>query len=112
MGHHAEQMIVDSVSALVNRRPILAEDVIARDNEMDSLEIQIDNLCHQILALQQPVAADLRFIGTSLKIVKDLERIGDIAVNISERVLELMEQPHSPHLIDLPIMAGVTQKLL
>src|SRR4051812_28118750 len=85
MSHYAEQMVADSILSLMNRHPKLAEDVITHDDELDRREIQIDNLCYQILALKQPVAKDLRFIGTSLKIVKDLERIGDIAVNISER---------------------------
>ena len=112
MSHHAEQMISDSIRSFVDRSPSLAEEVIARDDEMDRLEVEIDNLCYQILALEQPVASDLRFVGMSLKIVKDLERIGDIAVNIGERVRELIQQPELKRLIDLPIMADATQKLL
>ena len=112
MSHYAEEMIADSISSLVNRRPSLAEDVIERDKKLDSLEIEVDNLCHLIMALEQPVATDLRFVATSLKIVKDLERIGDIAVNISERTLELIEQPELKPLIDLPIMANLTQNVL
>jgi phosphate transport system protein len=93
MSHKAEQMISDSIRALVERRPTLSEDVIQRDDELDKLEIEIDNLCYEILALEQPVARDLRFIATTLKIVKDIERIGDIAVNIGERGLELIQEP-------------------
>src|SRR5262252_9821969 len=85
MSHKAEQMISDSIKALVERRPTFAEEVIARDDEIDKLEIESDDLCYEILALEQPVARDLRFIATALKIVKDIERIGDIAVNIAER---------------------------
>src|ERR1043166_5440058 len=77
MSHAAEQMISDAIRALVDRRPSLAEEVINKDDERDKLEIEIDNLCYQVLALEQPVARDLRFIATALKIVKDLERIGD-----------------------------------
>ena len=88
MSHHAEQMIADAIKALVERRPSLAAEVIARDDTLDKLEIEIDNLCYQILALEQPVARDLRFIATALKIVKDIERIGDTAVNIAERAVE------------------------
>src|SRR5688572_16253960 len=91
MSHKAELMITDAIRALVERRPSLAEEVIERDDELDKLEIQIDNLCYEILALEQPVARDLRFIATALKIVKDIERIGDIGVNIAERSLELIE---------------------
>ena len=77
MSHQAEQMISDSIRALVDRRPALAEEVIKRDDDLDRLEIAIDNLCYEILALEQPVARDLRFIATALKIVKDIERIGE-----------------------------------
>ena len=112
MSHKAEQMISDSIRALVERRPALAEDVIRRDDDLDLLEIEIDNLCYEILALEQPVARDLRFIATALKIVKDLERIGDIGVNIGERAIELIQEPELKKLVDLPIMAEAAQKIL
>jgi len=112
MSHNAEQMISDAIRALVERRPVLAEDVIARDDGVDQLEVAIDNLCYEVLALEQPVARDLRFIATALKIVKDLERIGDIAVNIAERGLELIQEPELKRLVDLPIMAEAAQKIL
>jgi phosphate transport system protein len=112
MSHKAEQMISDSIKALVERRPTLAEEVIARDDEIDKLEIETDNLCYEILALEQPVARDLRFIATALKIVKDIERIGDIAVNIAERAQEVIHEPELKRLVDLPIMADAAQKIL
>src|SRR6185436_2618493 len=112
MGHHAEKMIADAMTALVERRPSLAEDVIKSDDTLDQLEIEIDNLCYQILALEQPVARDLRFIATALKIVRDIERIGDIAVNIAERATELIQEPEMKRLIDLPIMAEAAQRIL
>jgi phosphate transport system protein len=112
MSHQAELMISDSIRALVDRRPTLAADVIKKDDELDALEIKIDNLCYEVLALEQPVARDLRFIATALKIVKDLERIGDIAVNIAERALELIQEPELKRLVDLPIMADAAQKIL
>ncbi len=111
MSHQAEQMISDSIRALVDRKPSLAENVIKRDDGLDALEVEIDNLCYQILALEQPVARDLRFIATALKIVKDIERIGDIAVNIAERAVELIQEPELKRLIDLPIMAEGTQRI-
>ena len=95
MSHHAEKMIADAIRALVERRPSLAEDVIKSDDTMDQLELEIDNLCYEILALEQPVARDLRFIATALKIVRDIERIGDIAVNIAERATELIQEPET-----------------
>jgi phosphate transport system protein len=112
MSHKAEQMISDSIKALVERRPTLAEQVIANDDEIDKLEIESDDLCYEILALEQPVARDLRFIATALKIVKDIERIGDIAVNIAERAQELIHEPELKRLVDLPIMADAAQKIL
>lgn len=112
MSHHAEEMIAESIRALVERRPSVAEDVIKSDDALDQLEIEVDNLCYQILALEQPVARDLRFIATALKIVRDIERIGDIAVNIAERAAELIQEPEMKRLIDLPIMAEAAQRIL
>src|SRR5437879_9199600 len=112
MSHKAEQMISDSIRSLVERRPTLAAEVITRDDEIDKLEIEIDELCYEILALEQPVARDLRFIATAMKIVKDIERIGDIAVNIGERATELIQEPELKRLVDLPIMAEAAQKIL
>jgi phosphate transport system protein len=112
MSHHAEKMISDAMRALVERRPSVAEDVIQSDDTLDLLEIEIDNLCYQILALEQPVARDLRFITTALKIVRDIERIGDIGVNIAERAAELIQEPELKRMIDLPIMADAAQRIL
>jgi phosphate transport system protein len=111
MSDKAEEMISDSICSLVYRRSMLAEAVISRDDEIDGLEIEIANLCYEVLALEQPVARDLRFIATALKIVKDIERIGDIAVNIAQRAKELQE-PELKRLVDLPIMAEAAQKIL
>ena len=112
MSHSAEEMIADAIKALVDRRPSLAEEVIKKDDDLDKLEIEIDNLCYLILALEQPVARDLRFIATALKIVRDLERIGDTAVNIAERSRELLTEPEIKRLIDLPRMAEAAQRIL
>ncbi len=112
MSHKAEEMISDSIRSLVERRPTLADQVISRDDEIDKLEIEVDDLCYEILALEQPVARDLRFIATAMKIVKDIERIGDIAVNIGERAMELIQEPELKRLVDLPMMADAAQKIL
>ena len=112
MGYLAEQMIADSIRALEERRSDIAEGVIARDDTIDQLEIEIDNLCYQVLALQQPVASDLRFIATALKIVRELERIGDTAVNITRRTIELLGEPALKRLIALPLMANASQGIL
>jgi len=112
MSHQAEQMIADSTRALSERRPSLAEEVITRDDTLDQLEVEIDTLCYEILALEQPVARDLRFIATALKIVRDIERIGDTAVNIAERATELIQEPELKRLIALPLMANTAQHIL
>ena len=112
MSHQAEQMIADAIRALVDRRPTLAEEVIHRDDTLDHLEVEIDTLCYEILALEQPVARDLRFIATALKIVRDIERIGDTAVNIAERARELIQEPELKRLIALPLMADAAQRIL
>jgi phosphate transport system protein len=105
MSDKVEKAVQDSMRALVERRPSLASEVIDRDDEIDRMEIEVDDLCLQTLALEQPVASDLRFLAAVLKIVRDLERIGDIGVNTSERVLELLAEPELKPLVDLPIMA-------
>ena len=112
MSHQAEQMIADAMRALSERRPSLAEEVISRDDTLDQLEVEIDTLCYEILALEQPVASDLRSIATALKIVRDIERIGDIAVNIAERACELIQEPELKKLIALPIMSESAQRIL
>lgn len=89
MGAAVEQMLGVSLGAFERRDIELAQRAIDNDDRIDQLEIEIDKLCLRILALRQPVASDLRFITMSLKVVTDLERSGDLAVNISERVVEL-----------------------
>ena len=112
MSSKAEGMVSDSIRSLADRRPTIALNVIQRDDELDKLEIEIDGLGYGILALEQPVAGDLRFIATALKIVKDLERIGDTAVNIAERVLELLDEPELKPIIDLKSMSDAAQRTL
>lgn len=99
MSYHAERMIADSIRALVERRSSLAQDVILRDDTLDCLELEIDSLCNEILALHHPVAGDLRFVATAFKIVRDIERIGDIAVNIAKRAEEYLRDPSLNNLV-------------
>lgn len=112
MSDKAEKAIRDAMDALVNRSPSLAREVIERDDEVDRLEVEIDDLCLRTLALEQPVASDLRLLATVLKIVRDLERIGDIGANASKRVLELVNEPELKPLVDLPIMMKMATQLL
>ena len=82
IGHKAEASIADATRALIERKPSLAQRVVDEDDQLDQLELEIDDICLEILALEQPVASDLRFITTAMKIVGDIERIGDNGVNI------------------------------
>ena len=112
MGARVGDMIKNSIRALVDRDGALAERMIAEDRNIDQLELKVDELCMRVLALRQPVASDLRFLTTALKLVTDLERIGDIGVNICERVLELNTEPPLTRYVDLPNMAGEVQAML
>jgi phosphate transport system protein len=105
MGAHVERMIRESIRCLVDRDAEAARRIIEGDREVDQLELMIDRMCLNVLALRQPVAKDLRFITIVLKMVRDLERIGDLAVNISERVIELNEEPPLKAYVDIPRMA-------
>ena len=112
MGSRVEEIIGGSMRALMERDASLAERMIESDRTIDRLEVELDGQCMQILARRPPVASDLRFITLVLKVVTDLERMGDLAVNISERVLELTgEVPLKPY-VDLPRMAIEAQSML
>lgn len=112
LGALAEVAIGRSVRALVDRDSELARKTIAADTEVDALELEIDELCLELLALQQPLARDLRFITTAMKIAPDIERIADHAVNISERALELNEEPPLGPVADIPRMAQRAQEMV
>lgn len=112
MGGLVERQIAEAVDALVNRNSEHAREVIARDEEVNRMDNEVDEQCIRLLALHQPTASDLRFITTGLKITTDLERIGDNAVNICERTLELNEVPQLKPYIDLPRMAEIAQSMV
>jgi len=107
MGAKVEHLTRASVHALMERDERQARSLMIQDREINNLELEIDELCLQILARRQPVASDLRFITTALKLVKDMERIGDLAVNVAERVVELSEATPVAPPADLPHMADV-----
>lgn len=112
MGGQVEEAIGKSIRALVDRDANLAREVIGNDNEIDRLELEIDDLCMEFLARNQPLARDLRFIATAMKITPDLERIGDHAVNVCERILELTEEPPLRTLVDMPLLAKRAQEMV
>lgn len=92
LGAQVEQMVLDSISAVENRDPDLAQRVIDNDTKIDSVEVDIEEECLHVLALNQPVAFDLRYIIATLKINNDLERIADLATNIARQAIALCEQ--------------------
>lgn len=112
MGGLVETMITRSMNALVKRDTNLAREVIAQDTEVNQLEMEIDDSCLRVLALHQPTAVDLRFVAVGLKISTDLERMGDLAVNISEQAVELNKEPPLKAYIDLPKMAAKSQEMV
>ena len=112
LGEQVEKAINKAITALGDRNDELAASVIANDDAVDNQELKIDELCLKILALRQPAARDLRFITTAIKVNYDLERIGDMAVNICERVQELNAEPQLKPYVDLPRMADLAQQML
>jgi phosphate transport system protein len=112
MGGLVERQIADAVDSLVNRNSAKAREIIARDADVNRMDIECDERCIRLLALHQPAASDLRFITTGLKITTDLERIGDNAVNICERAIELNDEPQLKPYIDIPRMATVAQSMV
>ncbi len=111
-GALAEKAIQDVVTALLDKKSDLARKVIEGDAEIDRLDTEIEEQCIRLLALRQPIAKDLRFITTAIKINGHLERIGDMAVNIAEKVLELNELPQLKPYIDLPRMAEIARGMI
>ena len=89
VGLLVEEAISKSITAVINRDTTLAQRVMASDEEIDRMEVEVEEECLKILALYQPVAADLRFVVAALKINNDLERMGDLAKNIAKRVAQL-----------------------
>jgi phosphate transport system protein len=112
MGGLAETMIHQSVKALVSREESLVQQVLAHEEEMDLLCIEIDDRCFTLLALQQPMASDLRFLVAAIKINSDLERIADQTVSIALRAQALITQPEVKPLIDIPRMAQLAQEMV
>ncbi len=112
LGGMAESAVREAVAAIDNRDENAAQSVIDNDTKLDEMEVQIEEDCLKTLALYQPVATDLRFIVAVLKINSDLERVGDLAVNVAERAVFLATQPPLDATFDLPAMGGKAQEML
>lgn len=111
MGALVEERVHQATFALIERRPEVIDRVIAGDQDVNDLQIEIDDRCLKLLALQQPMASDLRLITAAMKINADLERIGDQAVNIAENAARILAQAPLKPLIDLPRMAEIAQRM-
>lgn len=112
MGGLAESRISDAVQAIAARDRALIDQVLAGDEPINSLHIEIDDRCFKLLALHQPMAADLRTIVAAVKINTDLERVGDLAVNIAEAGARYLQHPPVKPLIDIPRMGTIAQRML
>ncbi|SPP65108.1 phosphate signaling complex protein PhoU [Nitrospira lenta] len=112
MGALVEEQIERAIAAMIERDAVLAGQVIERDRLVNRFDVEIDETCIRLLALQAPAAKDLRFVTTAMKISTELERMSDLAENICERVIELNEEPQLKPYIDLPRMAAWTMKMV
>ncbi len=112
MGSVVEQAMTLSLLSLLQQDEVLARNVIDGEWHINALEIEIENTIVNLIALQHPVAADLRFILGAEKVNNDLERLGDHAVNIAESALRLIEMNHRPHLFEMPKLAEVSHTMM
>src|SRR5919108_2034054 len=112
MGGLAEDRVRSAVKALVQRDAPTVDRVLGGDGPINQLHIEIDSRCFKLLALHQPMAVDLRSIVAAVKINTDLERVGDLAINIAEAVRRYMRHPPVKELIDIPKMADIAQTML
>ena len=112
MGGLAEDRVRLAVRALTDRDHALVDRVLTNDAAINQLHIEVDDRCFKLLALHQPMAVDLRAIVSAVKINTDLERVGDLAVNIAEAVARYLQHPPVKELIDIPRMASIAQDML
>ena len=111
VGVLVEEAIYKSVEALKRLDVEAAKRVVIEDKKVDDLELKIDETCLNLLALQQPMAVDLRFIAMAMNITTDLERMADLAVDIAQRVLEISDKPLLKPLVDIPRLAVIAQNM-
>ena len=108
----AQEMIECAILMLKERKNELKEHIFEKETKLNMMQIEIDDIALKLIALRQPAAGDLRFLISAIKINSDLERIGDLAVNIVERNQELLKEPPLKPLIDIPQMAKIAQKMV
>ncbi|HEX8155635.1 MAG TPA: phosphate signaling complex protein PhoU [Thermoanaerobaculia bacterium] len=112
MGATVEESIGESIRALLERDTAIAERLIAADDRIDQMELEIDSHTIELIATMQPAAVDLRFVAAAMKITPELERIADLAVDVCERAVELNREPPLEPLLDIPRMARIAQEMV
>jgi phosphate transport system protein len=112
LGALVEERVRMSINAIEDRDAGMARKIIQQDHEIDEMEVEVEEECLKILALHQPVAVDLRFLVAVIKINNDLERIGDQAVNIAQRIKTMAKRPEIDYSYDYSIMAAKTEAML
>ena len=112
MGSQVDEMVGEAMDSLTQQDVPLAEAVMRADDSVDDLDIQIESQCMRLIALQQPMARDLRLIGTAMKVITDLERIGDHAVDIAKVARKLARDSFYKPLVDLPRMSTMVRSML
>lgn len=112
MGSVVEDMIVDAVKALADQDEVLAQAILVRDETVDDLDLAIEDRCMKLIATQQPMGKDLRKIGTALNIIKDLERMADLACDIAKAAKRIAGEPLIKPLIDIPRMAQLAKVMV
>lgn len=112
LGALTEKAIQDAMKALSERNSEMANKIIRDDDDIDKLDTELEERCIRVLALRQPTAIDLRFITTAIKITGHLERIGDMAVNIAEKAIQLNQEPQLKPYIDLPRMTDLVTAMI
>ncbi|MFN4032062.1 MAG: phosphate signaling complex protein PhoU [Fimbriimonadales bacterium] len=112
MASIVEGMVADAVESLWRGDLKRAEQVLRRDDEVDQIDVEIESNCLRLIALQQPMGSDLRTIGTIMKMITDIERIGDYAVDIAKAARKLRDEPHVEQLVDIPRLANAARRMV
>ncbi len=112
MAAYVEDALSLAIEALKDQKEEPAREVLKNEENINLLDVEVDEICMRLLALRQPMAGDLRFITSAMKISGDLERMGDLAVNVAEQALELAKLPLHKPLIDIPRMARLAQAMV
>ena len=112
MGGMVEEMVAGSIQALLDRDTARSDSIVEQDSAVDQLQIDIDKACETIMATQQPTAVDMRFLVAVMKINTDLERIGDLAANMSKSVRALNQTPQLKPYVDLPRLTALVRDMV